>query len=637
MNANLRQIAVAFALVSCALPLYAGVKTIEVKEPGTLAQKVGVAHRYDIRALKIKGELNADDVRFLRDMAGGDTLFNSTPGKLVDIDLSEVSFVPGKESFLKSGSRYVITGKHTIPQTFFYKCPVERVVFPLNLDSISDWAFTSTNLKDFFVPAGVYVSPRAIANCEHLEDLSLTDMKSQAITPSQSGFPKLRSVVYGDVDYVSGGSFVDQSEVEEIVFKGLIGHMDGYCVTNCPKLKRIIFEGPIASTGGAQFVKDCPELEEVRFEGLIFSTGFGEPVNCPKLKGYTQNGIVLSGDSSIFKIGTIEDVVNDSKMKTHAEKLLDYKIRTLNDPSESFLEMIEIYNFDETEELAKALGNSLMLEEVAQNVRPIKQDMEKTKLQLLKESPAYRVDDSQYEWEYALPSDSILALDRKYFNLDSIAGNGDDISRIKNLMYWVHDAVRHDGNSYNPDSKSLIDLYDICKKENRGVNCRMMAIMLTEALLAEGIPARYLTCQPKLWKFDTDCHVICVAWSDSLGKWVWVDPTFAAFVTDENGVMLHPGEVRERLINDGKLFMNTDANWNHESPQTQENYLDNYMAKNLYYITAITENRPRPEGVNSIQSTYVLLSPEGVKNAPDANIVTTDYEKFWAAPKSIGK
>ena len=632
MHLNLRQIALASTFFVCGSFVFASVKNVKVKEPGTLAEKVGVGNKYNIRAIKIKGALNADDVRFLRDMAGGDSLFNSTPGKLVDIDLTDVSFVPGPESFLSKRSQYKITGKHTIPQTFLYKCPVERVVLPARLDSIGDWAFSSTNIKKFDVPESVYLSPRAIGSCEYLEDLRLPSMESQALTPVQYVFPKLRKVIFGDVDYVVSGGFVDLQDIEEIVFDGLVGHIDGYGVTNCPKLKRIIFKGPVAGTGGAQFVKDCPELEEVVFDGLVFKSGFGEPVNCPKLKGYTQNGVVLDGDSTVFRIGTLEDVINDPKMKAQAEKLLDYKIRTLNSPSYPFLEMIEISNFDETEELAKSIGKNEILEKVSQVVDPIKEDMEKTKLQLLKETPDYKADNIQYEWKYAMPSDSVLALDRKYFNLDSIAGNGDDISRIKNLMYWVHDAVRHDGSSYNPKSKSLIDLYEVCEKEKRGVNCRMMAIMLTEALLAEGIPARYLTCQPKLWQFDSDCHVICVAWSESLGKWVWVDPTFAAFVADENGVMLHPGEVRERLIKGGKVIMNPDANWNHESPQTQEDYIDYYMAKNLYYITAITENRPRPEGANSKKSTYVLLSPAGAERTPNADIVTSDYEKFWSAP-----
>lgn len=632
MGSHLRSVLISAAVIGSGALLIAGVKTVNVKQPGTLASKVGEKNKYTTTAIRIKGSLNSDDVRFLRDMAGGDTLFKKTPGKLVDIDLSEVSFVPGPESILGKKSAYRIKGKHSIPPTFLYNCPVRRVVLPQRLDTIDRWAFSGTLLKELIVPDGVYVASKAIASDSLLEVLRLPEIKGQAVAPSQSGLRGVKRVSYGDVDYVGGGSFVDLPELEEIVFEGLVGHIDGYTVTNCPKLKRIVFRGPVASTGGSQFVKDCPELEEVRFDGLVFSTGFGAPVNCPKLKGYTQNGIVLDGDSSVFRIGTPADVAAAPEMKKQALRMLDYKTRTLKNASDSFLERIEIMNFADTEKLADALGEASGVEELAAVIRPVKEDMEKEKLQLLKESPAYRADDVKIEWRYAAPSDSILRFDREYFNLDSIAGDGDDISRIKNLMYWVHDVVRHDGNSYNPRSVSLKDIIDICKKENRGVNCRMMAIILTEALLAEGIPARYLTCQPKLWAFDTDCHVICVAWSESLGKWVWVDPTFAAFVTDENGLMLHPGEVRERLIADKPLILNPDANWNHKSAQTKEHYLDYYMAKNLYYITAKEFNSPRPEGVKSTKSKYVMLAPVGASKAPVYDITTTDSERFWAAP-----
>lgn len=45
---------------------------------------------------------------------------------------------------------------------------------------------------------------------------------------------------------------------------------------------------------------------------------------------------------------------------------------------------------------------------------------------------------------------------RKKFNLDKIAGKGDDISRIKNLLYWVHDNIKHDGsNSLAPGARNL--------------------------------------------------------------------------------------------------------------------------------------------------------------------------------------
>jgi hypothetical protein len=53
---------------------------------------------------------------------------------------------------------------------------------------------------------------------------------------------------------------------------------------------------------------------------------------------------------------------------------------------------------------------------------------------------------------------------------------------------------------------------------------------------------------------------------------------------NEKGEMLSIEEVRERLISDKTLILNPDANWNNQSAQTKEDYLENYMAKNLYIL-----------------------------------------------------
>lgn len=159
-----------------------------------------------------------------------------------------------------------------------------------------------------------------------------------------------------------------------------------------------------------------------------------------------------------------------------------------------------------------------------------------------------------------------------------------------------------------------------------------MAISLAEALLAEGIPARYVTCQSKEWDTDNDCHVICTAWSESLGKWVWVDPTFAAYVTDENGTLLHPGEVRYRLQNDLPLILNKDANWNNRYTENKEYYLDEYMAKNLYIMSVNALNQVAPEGPSSHrQGKFVALVPAG-SDYTNAHVMTTDEEWFWQPP-----
>ena len=159
-----------------------------------------------------------------------------------------------------------------------------------------------------------------------------------------------------------------------------------------------------------------------------------------------------------------------------------------------------------------------------------------------------------------------------------------------------------------------------------------MAIMLTEALLAEGIPARYITCQSKAWDVDNDCHVICIAWSTSLNKWIWVDPTFAAYVTDENGVLLNPAEVRYRLQHDMPLVLNEDANWNHTEKQTKEGYLENYMAKNLYIMSATSLQQSEPEGkADHPQGYHIALTPLK-SDYTNAKKIITDEQLFWQPP-----
>lgn len=204
---------------------------------------------------------------------------------------------------------------------------------------------------------------------------------------------------------------------------------------------------------------------------------------------------------------------------------------------------------------------------------------------------------------------------------------------MKRLLYWVHDSIPHDGSSAWPEGPlNLRNMYDVCRRDNRGVNCRMLAFVLTEALLAEGIPARYVTCQSKDWDTDTDCHVICVAWSESLGKWVWLDPTFAAFVTDENGLMLNPSEVRYRLQHDLPLVLNEDANWNHQVKMTKEEYLDEYMAKNLYIMSCNTIQQAEPEGSSSRQQGVVVALTPVDSNYTNARRITTDEAWFWQPP-----
>lgn len=244
---------------------------------------------------------------------------------------------------------------------------------------------------------------------------------------------------------------------------------------------------------------------------------------------------------------------------------------------------------------------------------------------------------------YLEEKDKQLKRLRKDFKLDSIAGTGNEISKLLNIMHWVHNLIRHDGSSNNPTLKNAIDLIKICKSEKRGVNCRMMATILNECFLSMGYKSRMVTCMPKPLEFD-DCHVINTVYLEKEKRWIWLDPTFDAYVMDETGQLLGIQEVRERLINNKPLILNPEANWNRKNSQTKDYYLYTYMAKNLYRLEVplhSTYNYETKENGKTIESVQ-LLPVDGINQIPIIQVykdeknnvtyktyITNNPDLFW--------
>lgn len=272
-----------------------------------------------------------------------------------------------------------------------------------------------------------------------------------------------------------------------------------------------------------------------------------------------------------------------------------------------------------------------------------------SRLEILKNAGEYDYTDNRFvpKFTYQSSENSNLQRIRQDLKLDSIAGKGSELSQIFNLLHWVHNLVRHDGSSNNPTLKNAKELINICKTENRGVNCRMLATILNECYLSMGIKSRYITCMPKETNFD-DCHVINMVYSKELEKWIWIDPTFDSYVMDEKGNLLGIQEVRERLVKGLPLVLNADANWNRENLQTKENYLYNYMAKNLYRLqTPLNSEYDTETWKSGKEVTYIELLPiDGIEQTPQKKEQTNNstgvkfiYYKtnnpnlFWTKPE----
>ena len=230
-------------------------------------------------------------------------------------------------------------------------------------------------------------------------------------------------------------------------------------------------------------------------------------------------------------------------------------------------------------------------------------------LSVLRKSAPYAPDSIKTDnpFSYESKESRSLSIVREYFKLDSVAGQGDELSKILNLLHFAHDNMRHDGGNRAFAEMDAIDLYNYCKTTGKGINCRQLAISLCEMYLSMGIPARYVTCMPAD-PLDYECHVINTVWSEQLQKWLYIDPTMDAWVMDENGTML--------------------------SIATKEYYLDYYMAKNLYYFVCKKFSRFNPESdyrPNPAEEDIRLI-PVGFVNDNWKCDTTTDPDVFWARP-----
>jgi hypothetical protein len=214
---------------------------------------------------------------------------------------------------------------------------------------------------------------------------------------------------------------------------------------------------------------------------------------------------------------------------------------------------------------------------------------------------------------------------RARFPIDSIAGHGGDLTRMRNLLHWVHGRIHWDGSRDNPAESTLVSSVEACVSRGLTMNCGGLAETYAAMCRAAGFAARRIVCLP-FDPRDPDCHSVVIVYSDSLRRWVYMDPTFEASWTDAKGRPLGLAEARALLARGDTVLVSPDANCNGERRDPTEHLA--YMSKNLFRFKAWPDGRRA-----------MMLNPSGYEAAPDSGeigrgtpIVTDDPVVFWAPP-----
>ena len=140
------------------LPLVASAvekRTIHVATAGTLSSYISESEKYQITELTLTGEINGDDLGFIREMAGKKrrsdrhSLFDDTEGQLISLDISGANIVAGGLSMyireIDNDFEYTVTRNNEIPPRLFEGCTnLAHISIPNNVNSIGSYAFNGT-------------------------------------------------------------------------------------------------------------------------------------------------------------------------------------------------------------------------------------------------------------------------------------------------------------------------------------------------------------------------------------------------------------------------------------------------------------------------------------------------------------
>lgn len=310
---------------------------IVLARPGTLASKVTEQQMYTTKSMRLRGFINSDDVRVLRDMAGVKNLAEETEGILSVIDLSGATVVAGGEPYMTYYDTDIwedvslTTTDYIVPPYLFSKCSVTDVKMPVNsieigshafadcgiltsivipetVTVIDDNAFAGSGLTDLVIPENVTsLGSYAMWGCANLSNAKLPDNLTQ-LPEGLLQQTSLESFTLGsNIVKIGGNVFKDCVNLKEV--KGLekVEQIDRYAFNNCSSLEKVDFGTGLKSIGIESFA-NCIKLGDVAIPASVEYIGNLAFNNCqtmtkidvdPANTAYKSiDGILYSADGS---------------------------------------------------------------------------------------------------------------------------------------------------------------------------------------------------------------------------------------------------------------------------------------------------------------------------------------------------
>ena len=151
--------------------------TIKLDKAGTLPDRIASSKKYKITNLKIVGEINGTDLKFIREMAGCDYDGKETDGKLSILDLSDVKIVEGGSAYYSDrDDGFIYTSNDKLGDYVFFDCSgLTSLTLPSSVTKIGCYALSNCiGLTSLTLPSSVTeIGEHAFLNCRGLTNFTI--------------------------------------------------------------------------------------------------------------------------------------------------------------------------------------------------------------------------------------------------------------------------------------------------------------------------------------------------------------------------------------------------------------------------------------------------------------------------------
>lgn len=237
---------------------------VRVASCGTLEEKLADYDLLSIKSLKIFGDMNGKDFRFLRELKN-----------LSALDLSEASIKKGKEPYHAS---YTIAEDGEISSYLLYNLPVEWLILPNETRSLKPNAFGKSPFFQIEIPRQVEtIYPNCFTDCSALREIRISDaekplrLEREDTEEWQYWGPKTEYMYIGrnlewNTLYTDDGTpFSKIPQLQELELAGFTTEVADYAFYNCEKLLQVNLGASVKALGKGVFER-CQSIVNIHCE-----------------------------------------------------------------------------------------------------------------------------------------------------------------------------------------------------------------------------------------------------------------------------------------------------------------------------------------------------------------------------------